>query len=199
MTVSITAVDILQRLEEEEPQLRERSATLFLARKCAFFSKRYLFRLASNQKHANAVKRDVFLRVQIKRFGQGEKHSNVYSRPCCAPVEARLAVPRQVLHRQQTRTAIMSTFKWMGGARLGRVKKSQRDSAQDAQRSFFAQARSHLTPAFSSTKAVCQASLTPGLHLRKVWLCKFWSSKLSLRAGSLSDQALQARERARAA
>lgn len=88
----------------------------------------------------------------------------------------------------------MSTFKWMGGARLGRVKKSQRDSAQDAQRSFFAQARSHLTPAFCSTKAVC-ASLTPGSHLQKVWLCKLWSSELSLRAGSLSDQALQARER----
>ena len=92
----------------------------------------------------------------------------------------------------------MSTFKWMGGARLGRVKKSQRDSAQDAQRRvplrFLAQARSHLTPAFCSTKAVC-ASLTPGSHLQKVWLCKLWSSELSLRAGSLSDQALQARER----
>ena len=37
----------------------------------------------------------------------------------------------------------------MGGARVGKVKKSSTSRVVDHQRNFFAQARTHLTPAFS--------------------------------------------------
>ena len=41
----------------------------------------------------------------------------------------------------------MSTFKWMGGARTSKIKKSKARAENDAQRSFFAQPRRpQLTP-----------------------------------------------------
>jgi len=55
----------------------------------------------------------------------------------------------------------MSTFKWMGGARIGKVKKTKVQAAADAQRSFFASRQ--LTPAFSTRQG--KGSLTPGKSL----------------------------------
>ncbi len=58
----------------------------------------------------------------------------------------------------------MSTFKWMGGAKVGKVKRSKEQSVEDQQRSFFAQARNFNTPAFASSKVPSAGTpkLTPG-------------------------------------
>ena len=51
----------------------------------------------------------------------------------------------------------------MGGARVGKVKKSSTSRVVDHQRDFFAQARTHLTPAFSGPGPRAESSeLTPG-------------------------------------
>jgi len=62
----------------------------------------------------------------------------------------------------------MSTFKWMGGARTGKVvKKSKESDALQAQRNFFALARQRTTPAFAAAGSSIRTSapdLTPAFR-----------------------------------
>ena len=70
---------------------------------------------------------------------------------------------QQQLHASIWFACALFGEQWMGGARVGKVKKSSTSRVVDHQRDFFAQARTHLTPAFSGPGPRAESSeLTPG-------------------------------------